>query len=138
MSVDLPTPGSPPKSTSPPATTPPPRIRSNLPIPVVTRGTSAHVISRKRTGDDSQEAGLFTTGVVRSSANVFHCWQAGHRPIHFAEEDPHSWHTYCVLAFIPKRIFSRGQVSVGPSQFAIVGAVYDRARFAESRKYARS
>src|SRR5215470_404060 len=103
MSVDLPTPGSPPNSTSAPATTPPPRTRSNSPIPVVTRGTSAHVISPKRTGDESQEAGFFTTGVIRSSANVFHCWQPGHRPIHLGEYDPHCWHTYCVFAFITKR-----------------------------------
>src|SRR2546430_4201137 len=36
-------------------------------------------ISGKRMGDESQEAGLSTAEVTRSSTNVFHCWQDGHR-----------------------------------------------------------
>src|SRR5213083_1852647 len=99
MSVDLPTPGSPPSRTSAPATTPPPKTRSNSPTPVETRGVSTPVMSLNGIGEDPHEAGLSTTAVIRSSTNVFHCWQEGHRPIHFGAVWPHCWQTYCVLGF---------------------------------------
>src|SRR5262249_48015305 len=90
MRVDLPTPGSPPSRTSAPATTPPPSTRSNSLIPVEILGDSTPVISGKRIGDEFQEAGLAMVDVIRSSTKVFHCWQAGHRPIHFGDGTPHS------------------------------------------------
>src|SRR6266704_1486559 len=83
MSVDLPTPGSPPSRTSAPATTPPPKTRSNSPTPVETRGVSTPVMSLNGIGEDTHDAGLSTTAVIRSSTNVFHCWQ-----------------TYCVFGFM--------------------------------------
>ena len=43
--VDLPIPGSPPKSTTPPGTRPPPRTRSNSSTPVLNLGKSSAVIA---------------------------------------------------------------------------------------------
>src|SRR5262249_14551210 len=98
ISVDLPTPGSPPSRVSAPATTPPPRTRSNSVIPLETRGASILAISVNRTGAESHEGGTsIAAAVTRSSTNVFHCWHDGHRPIHFGEAAPHCWQTYCVL-----------------------------------------
>src|SRR5438093_4474932 len=100
MSVDFPTPGSPPSRTRAPGTSPPPNTRSNSPTPVETRGVSTPVISLNAIGEDSQGAGLSTTAPIRSSTNVFHCWQEGHRPIHFGAVWPHCWQTYWVFGFI--------------------------------------
>src|SRR5262249_4693431 len=100
MSVDLPTPGSPPNSTSAPATTPPPRTRSNSAIPVDSRGASTPVISLNRMGTESQDGGASAaTALTRSSTKVFHCWQEGQWPIHFGDVWPHCWQAYCVLGF---------------------------------------
>src|SRR5262245_52512330 len=100
MSVDLPTPGSPPSRTSAPGTTPPPRTRSNSSMPVGMRATSVPEISWKGTGTESHEPGPSPVAtVIRSSTRAFHCWQDGHRPIHFGEVWPHCWQTYCVLGF---------------------------------------
>src|SRR5438128_7844027 len=103
MSVDLPTPGSPPSSTSAPATTPPPSTRSNSATPVETRGVSTPVISVNGIGDESAEshaAGASAVAITRSSTNVLHCWHDGQRPIHFGDVAPHCWHTYWVLLFM--------------------------------------
>src|SRR5712671_137985 len=99
MSVDLPTPGSPPKSIKAPGTTPPPSTRSNSAIPVGMRGVSGELISSKGTGEESQDLGESAEAAMRSSTKEFHSWQEGQRPIHLGELWPQCWQAYCVFAF---------------------------------------
>src|SRR6185503_14606532 len=101
ISVDFPTPGSPPRRISAPATTPPPRTRSNSAMPVGVRGASAPTIASNATGIESHVGRAFyVVGVERSSTKEFHSWHVGHRPIHFVDMYTHCWQAYCVLAFV--------------------------------------
>jgi hypothetical protein len=71
------------------------------------RGSSFELISLSLTGVlvlefdgvTCLEIGFAEEVLTLISLNVFHWWQLGHLPIHFAESNPQLSHTYAVLSF---------------------------------------
>ena len=99
ISVDLPTPGSPPSSTSAPAHNTSAEHTIELrQTRWRSRATSAAEISSNGTGTGipGWRAPSAAAASIRSSTKLFHCWHDGQRPIHFVEVWPHCWQTYCV------------------------------------------
>ena len=104
-SVDLPIPGSPPKSAIEPGTKPPPRTRSTSPMPV---GRSARPPRSRRTAIGVNEAipaiaraadgaRAVDRGCATVSTSVFHAPHDGHWPAHLGEAAPHCWQRYVRL-----------------------------------------
>jgi hypothetical protein len=102
MSVDLPMPGGPARSTTWPGTTPPPNRRSSSGTPVAVRVSGVSLASLSATTadekliswpeacatDSTRAPGRAST---TSSAIVFHSEQPGHWPIGFMAEWPQDW-----------------------------------------------
>jgi hypothetical protein len=94
-SVDLPMPGSPPRSTTDPGTRPPPRARLSSARPVSMRGTcSAPTSASRRTGGAPAAGRPAGAAPGRASSSVFHAPQPGHWPCHFGVTAPHSAQAY--------------------------------------------
>ena len=87
--VDLPMPGSPPRSTRLPGTSPPPSTLSNSLMPVLSRSTSVSITLSSVLGLGAS-FGIKKlccgpeTGVSSSSARLSHVPHSGQRPIHLA------------------------------------------------------
>ena len=111
--VDLPTPGSPLKSTTPPSTMPPPSTRSSSEMPVRIRlFSSVMLISERRfavrvvTPSGRAAAACLAAAVpalgasaTTSSFIVFQLPQLGQRPIQRGLVSPQLEHTYTVFSF---------------------------------------
>ena len=98
--MDLPMPGSPPSKVTEPATMPPPNTRSSSPMPVATAlagVTSTSAIGRGAAAGDAP-TWRAVAGSTRSSINVFHARQPGHRPTHVGLDVPQSSHRKIVFA----------------------------------------
>ena len=103
IKVDLPIPGSPPRSVREPLTKPPPRTLSNSSKPDLTLAILIFSIEFNETGSDFlvETAFVFPCLTTFSSTKVFHALHAGHFPSHLADSYPHSLqkNTVDVLAF---------------------------------------
>src|SRR5262249_4716092 len=97
MSVDLPTPGSPPMSSAEPGTKPPPATRSNSAVPVMRRGGSLSTVFRSSNAilrPRLRGPALLPSGrAVSSSVIVFQPPHASHLPAHLDVTFPHDWQT---------------------------------------------
>src|ERR1051325_8234272 len=96
MSVDLPTPGSPPISRAEAGTNPPPQTRSNSAMPVVRRGGNSSAVfkSSSANGRPLLRLAPAPAGIAAASSTiVFHPPHASHRPDHLEDAAPHDWQT---------------------------------------------
>lgn len=109
--VDLPMPGSPPRSIMDPGTIPPPRIRSTSLFPMSILLSLSTEMSLRGTGLDSEiptrAFGLAADEALvlrdKPSFMVFHSPHAGQRPIHLEVSLPHDvqYHTVLTLEGMP-------------------------------------
>src|SRR6188472_3188786 len=122
VSVDLPIPGEPPRSTTEPGTSPPPSTRSSSPMPVVRRGDGRALTSRRATGRAAAPRRAPATPALgpagtRSSTSVFHSEQDGQRPCHRGVVAPHAEQTWTeadrAMILVERR--ARGGGSLPPS-----------------------
>src|SRR5215207_782064 len=123
VSVDLPIPGEPPRSTSEPGTSPPPSTRSSSAMPVVRRATATALTSARRTGRAALPGvAARRAGAGCSSTSVFHSPQPRQRPCHFRASWPQAEQVKTVRAM--------GSLKVGaePDRFAPGGALGERRR----------
>ena len=105
--VDLPMPGSPPKSTIEPFTSPPPSTLSSSDIPVLyltsspetSASASWTILSARSTPERLFAIVALVCGRISISSRVFHAPQEGHLPFHFGVSAPHSRQTYALLDF---------------------------------------
>ncbi len=100
--MDLPIPGSPPKSTKDPATIPPPKTLSNSETPEEVRLNFSYVIWES--GFALPPVCIFAVfcvcaGAVSSSTIVLNLPQEGQRPSHLGLDTPHSEQTNSVVTF---------------------------------------
>ena len=109
--VLLPIPGSPPRRTMLPGTNPPPNTRFSSSSCISTLGSSFADISLSRktlaafpplleiVPPPKPTLPLEGDEGMLISLKVFHCPQAGHFPIHFADSCPQFSQTYAILSF---------------------------------------
>ena len=110
--VLLPMPGSPPRRTMLPGTNPPPNTRFSSSSCISILGSSFADISLRYNGlflpfvydaltvvAAERAAKLPLSFAILISLKVFHCPQAGHLPIHFADSCPQFSQTYAILSF---------------------------------------
>ena len=107
-SVDLPIPGSPPRSTSEPGTSPPPSRRSTSAMPVGRRGSGRALESRQRLHLSSAVPGRLAERRMRArrrawrpdrstvSTSEFHAPQSRHWPSQRGKAAAQAWQTYAL------------------------------------------
>src|SRR5438128_547678 len=97
MSVDLPTPGSPPTRSAEPGTNPPPQTRSNSAIWVARLGGASSSVLRSSSAKGLPRIALRAPAPAgagaASSTMVFQPPQASHLPDHLAWTAPQLWQT---------------------------------------------
>src|ERR1700743_962085 len=107
MSVDLPTPGSPPMSSAEPGTRPPPQTRSNSAVPVIRRSGAASSVFRSSSVNlrpRLRGPALLPSGIGAPSPTiVFQPPQASHLPAHLDVTLPQLWQANVALDFAMMR-----------------------------------